>query len=419
MSGAFKAVPVAEHVHWVGAIDWNIREFHGYATHRGTTYNAFLVTADRVTLIDTVKAPFRDEMMSRIASVVDPGAIDLIVSNHSEMDHSGCLPQTIEAVRPAKVVASAHGVKNLDAHFRLGERVEAIEDGGSVDLGTMNLTFLETKMLHWPDSMVSYLPQEQVLFSQDAFGQHLATRRLWADENPAAVLHEEAEKYYANILMPYAPLVAKTVAKLGEMDLPMAVLAPDHGPLYRRDFDWIVGRYAAWSDSPPSRKAVVVYDTMWQSDTLMARAVAEGLADAGAGPVQVLSMHSAHRSDVATEVLEAGALVVGSPTLNQNLYPTMSDVLSYLHGLKRRGLVGACFGSYGWSSGAVRQLEEWLEKMKIDRVADSVSVNFVPDDAALAACRDLGRTVAEAMAAKATGQVRDASGPGPAGPLSS
>ncbi len=401
MTQPLKAVPVTDRVYWVGAVDWGIREFHGYATSRGTTYNAFLVMGDRVTLIDTVKPHFYDEMMSRVASVTDPGAIDLVVSNHSEMDHSGSLPRILDAVVPSRVVASKNGVRALDAHFGLGDRVEAVAEGDTLDLGGLTLTFLETKMLHWPDSMVSYLAEEQVLFSQDAFGMHLATRQLWADEIPEPVRDEEAAKYYANILLPFSALVAKKVADLAAADLPLAVLAPDHGPLYRTDHGRILEQYARWAEMKPTRKALVVYDTMWQSDTTMAKAVVEGLAAAGCDPVRVLPMAATHRSDVATEVLDAGALVLGSPTINNQLFPTMADILCYLEGLKRKHLVGAAFGSYGWSGESVKLLEAALERLGIERVAESVKIRYVPDAEALEACAALGQAVGEACVARA------------------
>jgi flavorubredoxin len=397
MSDAFQAVRVTDRVYWVGARDWEVREFHGYRTSRGTTYNAFLVLADKVTLVDTVKKPFLSEMMARIRSVVEPAKIDYIISNHSEMDHSGCLPETIEAVKPEKVFASANGVKALEAHFHLGGGIEAVKNGSTLSLGNRNVTFVETKMLHWPDSMVSYLAEEKVLFSQDAFGQHLASQTLWADEIPQEVLYEEAAKYYANILLPFSPLVAKTVPALKAMNLALEVLAPDHGPLYRKDLGWIMNLYGRWAEQKPTRKAVVVFDTMWESDAAMAEAVAEGLAAGGASPVKVLPMRSAHRSDVAAEILEAGALVAGSPTINNQIFPTMADVLCYLEGLKPKNLVGAAFGSYGWSGESVGKLEEWLRRMGVRLVAEGVKIQYVPDAEALAKCRALGETVARKL----------------------
>ena len=397
MAESLRAVRVTDRVYWVGARDWEVREFHGYRTSRGTTYNAFLVLADKVTLVDTVKSPHRREMMARIRSVIEPTKIDYIISNHSEMDHSGCLPETIAAVKPEKVFASANGVKALEAHFHLGGGIEAVKNGSTLSLGNMHATFVETKMLHWPDSMVSYLAEEKILFSQDAFGQHLASQTLWADEGPKKILLEEAAKYYANILLPFSPLITKALDALRKMNFDLAVLAPDHGPLYRKDHGWIVDLYEKWAAQKPTRKALVVYDTMWESDALMAETIAEGLTAGGAAPVKVLPMRSAHRSDVATEILEAGALVVGSPTINNQIFPTMADVLCYLEGLKPKNLMGAAFGSYGWSGESVGKLEEWLRRMGVRLVAEGVKVRYVPDAEALAQCRALGEKVGEEL----------------------
>jgi flavorubredoxin len=397
VTNPFSAVRVSEHVYWVGAVDWAIKEFHGYSTPRGTTYNAFLVLGEPVTLVDTVKAPFVDEMLARVASVVPLDRVRLLVSNHSEMDHSGALPVVIDRLRPDRVLASAKGKEALDAHFGLGDRVEAVASGGEVSLGSLTLAFLETRMLHWPDSMFTFLKEERVLFSQDAFGMHLASSQRFADELPEDVCHREAAKYFANILMPFAPLVTRLLGTVESLGLAFDVIAPDHGPIYRRDPGWIVGRYGRWAALRPSRKAVVVYDTMWGSTAKMARAVGEGLDRGGAAPVEIMPLESRHRSDVATQILDAGALVVGSPTMNNQLYPRVADVLAYLEGLKPRHLIGAAFGSHGWSGEAVCRIEDALDRMKIERVAPSVKVRYVPDVEALGACRDLGRAVAEAL----------------------
>ena len=396
MSRAFQAKKMSEHVHWVGAIDWEIRDFHGYATSRGTTYNAYLVVADKITLVDTVKAPFRDELLSRVSSVVDPSEISVIVSNHSEMDHSGCLPQMVDIIKPERVYASKMGTKALEDHFHGRIPVEAVEDGGELSLGDVTLRFFETKMVHWPDSMFSYLVEDGLLFSQDGFGMHLASEERFTDEIDKAVLREEAAKYYANILTPYSPVIAKTLARVRELDLELNLVCPDHGPVWRDDFPWILGLYSDWTEQRPTEKAVIVYDTMWKSTSLMARSIAEGLAAGGASP-RLLPLQGSHRSDVAAEVLEAGALLVGTPTINNNMFPSLADALSYLKGLKPRNLVGAAFGSYGWSGEAVGQVSAILEKMKVELVGEGLRVQYVPTEEDLEQCRALGETVAKRL----------------------
>ncbi|MBN1347148.1 MAG: FprA family A-type flavoprotein [Phycisphaerae bacterium] len=392
MSTLYDAVKITDRIYWVGAIDWSLRDFHGYETPRGSTYNAYLVLGEKVALIDTVRAPFRGELMGRIASVIDPRKIDVIVSNHSEMDHSGCLPRVIEDVSPERVLASVKGVENLSRHFHgLRDRVEAAADGGTLDLGGMALRFMETRMLHWPDSMMTYVPGEGVLFTQDAFGIHLASSERFADELPGDIVEYESAKYYANIIMPFGSRVAKTLEAIGKLEVRM--IAPDHGPVYRRDLDRQIELYSRWVEQAPTRKAVVVYDSMWGSTARMARAIAEGLASGGSS-VKLMGLKENHRSDIATEVLEAGALIVGSPTQNGQMFPTVADVLTYLRGLSPKRLIGAAFGSYGWSPKAVGQIAETLGQMKVELVGERVEVQYVPDDEALRRCRELGVAIA-------------------------
>ncbi len=400
MQSPYKAIKVTEDVWWVGAIDWNIREFHGYQTKRGSTYNAYLVMADKITLIDTVKAPFREEMLARIADVVDPSRIDYIVSDHSEMDHSGCLPEVIAAVKPEKVFASQTGAKTLRELFPSDSlEIAAVRDGETLSLGNRTLVFMETRMLHWPDSMFAYLKEEELLFSQDAFGMHLASLERFDDQVDPAILEYEAATYYANIILPYSPLVLKLLERVAAAKLSFKIVAPDHGPVWRKDIGGIVGLYGKWAAQKPTAKAVVVYATMWHSTEKMARAVSEGLA-AGGLQVRFMSMGEVHRSEVVYELLGAGALAVGSSTLNNNLLPQMADVLTYIKGLKPRNLVGAAFGSYGWSGEAVGQIEAILGEMKAESAGEGIRVKNVPDAGTLEKCYGLGIRMAEQVKAR-------------------
>lgn len=392
----YRAVRITDRVWWVGAIDWNIRDFHGYTTRRGSTYNAYLVMADKVTLMDTVKAPFRDEMLSRIASVVDPKEIRYIVSNHSEMDHTGCLPEIIDTLRPEKVFASPMGTRTLQDLFHRQTEVIPLKDGSRLSLGNATLDFLETRMLHWPDSMFSYLQEDKLLFSQDGFGMHLATSERFDDEIDPAILEFEAATYYANILLPYSPLVLKLLERVAASGLAIDVIAPDHGPVWRKDLAGILARYGRWAAQKPAAKAVVVYATMWKSTEKMARAMAEGLAASGV-QVKVMNMDEVHRSDVAFETLDAGALCAGSPTLNNNLLPQMADVLTYLKGLRPANLLGCAFGSFGWSGESVKQVQDYLAETKVEPVGEGIRVKQVPDREVLARCYEQGRLVAVAV----------------------
>jgi flavorubredoxin len=397
MSGEFRAVRVTDRVYWVGAIDWGLRNFHGYLTSRGTTYNAYLVLGDRPVLIDTVKHPFMKEMMSRVASVVDPAEIDCVISNHAEMDHSGCLPAVIGAVEPSRVIASKKGAQALAQHFHWEVEVEQVGTGDRVQIGDAAFRFVEARMLHWPDSMFAFLEGDGVLFTNDGFGMHLATSERFADEIDPSLLDREGAKYFANILLPFSPLVTKLVGQLPGLDLDVRIIAPDHGPIWREDPMRIVEQYARWAEQKPGRKAVVIYDTMWQSTAAMARAVGDGLAAAGV-TTKLMPLDGSHRSDVATELLGAGALVVGSPTMNGQIYPTVADALTYLKGLKRKGLVGGAFGSYGWSGEAVGHVERHLEEMKVELAGEGVKHRYVPDGEALTRCRELGSAIADRLA---------------------
>lgn len=394
----YQAIKVTERVYWVGAFDWDIRSFHGYSTSRGTTYNAFLILGSEPILIDTVKAPFYDEMVARIRSVVDPKKIKHVISNHAEMDHSGCLPKVLNLIQPDNFFASIMGCKALQAHFGDAIQPTAVKNGEVMQLGDAKLTFLETRMLHWPDSMFTYLHEDGLLFSQDGFGMHLSTSQLFADQNPRDILEYEAGKYYANILMLFSPQVNKLLASPTVADLDIKMIAPDHGPIWRtpEDIAWILDCYRRWNEQKPGKKVVIVYDTMWQSTAKMAQVIAEGVIAEGL-PVKLLSAASCDRSDVATELLEAGALVAGSPTINKQMFPTMADILCYLKGLNRRNLVGQAFGSFGWGGEGAVHVQNDLKEMGVELVGELLKVNYVPTDADFEKCFELGKQIAQAV----------------------
>ncbi len=403
MKAEFQAKKVNENVYWVGVIDWELADFHGYATPQGSTYNAFLVLDEKNVLIDTVKAPYYDEMMSRIRSVIDPGEIDIIVSNHSEMDHSGALLSTYNEVHPEAVYASPKGVEALKRHLKPGFEVLPVAEGQQLSIGKATLTFMLSTMVHWPDSMFTHYDLDGgVLFSNDAFGMHVASTERWADELDPARIRFETAKYYANILWPTSKAVLSVIKKLRGSGLPIATLAPDHGPLWRKDLETVLGWYDGWaSGSTRENKAVILFDTMWGSTAKMARAIAEGLGDAGLS-VKVMPMSKSHRSDVATELLEASAFVVGTPALNAGIFPTVADVLTYVKGLRpsKPPIPGAAFGSFGWSPAVQKKLAEELAAMGVELVEDPLQVNYVPGSDDLVACVDYGRRIAEKVLAE-------------------
>ena len=399
MNEFLKAVKLSDKVYWVGAVDWNVRSFHGYSTPRGTTYNAFLILDEKITLIDTVKAPFVDHLVSRIKSVCDIEDIDYIVSNHAELDHSGSLPQMIELCKPEKVFASPMGVRALNMHFDINFELTSVKTGDAIALGSDSLRFVETKMIHWPDSMFSYLENEQILFSQDAFGCHLASSHTYADECPQSELLWEMEKYFANILMLYGPQIAKLIDAMGDVDLPLdkiKMICPDHGPIWRENLEFVVGKFREWSDLPIYPRAVVIYDTMWGATEKMALSVCEGIRDGGI-EVMPISLQHHDRSFIATQVLLSGAVVFGSSTLNNNMLPTMADILCYLKGLRPKNRIGASFGSFGWSGEAVKQMNQQLEEAGIKLISEGVRKKYCPDLKSGEDCYNLGQVIAEKL----------------------
>ena len=391
-----KPIEIAKDIYWLGVIDWNIRDFHGYSTYQGTTYNSFLIVDEKITLIDTVKKEFADELIASISQLVDPKKIDYVISNHTEMDHSGGLPRVMHRIGEDKpLYCSKMGHKNLSRHFSQKWNYQPVEDGGELSLGKRNLTFMETRMLHWPDSMFTYVNEDKLLFSSDAFGQHYAGPERFDDQISNDIM-PHARKYFANILLLYSPLILKLVDKVTEMGLAIDMICPDHGIIWREDPSKIINAYVEWSTQKPKRKAVVIYDTMWHSTEIMAETIVAALGEEGVD-AKPMHLRSCHRSDIITEVLDAGAVIVGSPTINNGLFPTVSDFLTYMKGLKPKNKVAAAFGSYGWSGEAVKLINHEFEQMKFEVIDPGIRIQYVPDDKGLDACHHLGKKIARAL----------------------
>lgn len=391
-----KPVEISKGIYWLGVIDWNVRDFHGYSTYQGSTYNSFLIMDEKITLIDTVKKEFADELIASISQIVDPKKIDYVISNHTEMDHTGGLPRIMHRIGEDKpLYCSKMGQKNLSKHFSQKWNYQSVENGGELSLGKRTLTFMETRMLHWPDSMFTYVNEDKILFSSDGFGQHYAGVERFDDEIGEAIM-PHAKKYFANILLPYAPLILKLVDKVKEMGLAIDMICPDHGIIWRKDPEKIINSYVEWSLQKPRRKAVVIFDTMWHSTETMAETIVASLAEEGVN-ARPMSLRTCHRSDIITEVIDAGAIAVGSPTLNNGLFPTVSDFLTYMKGLKPQNKVAAAFGSYGWSGEAVKLINSEFEQMKFDIIDPGVRINYVPDEQDMEACYELGKKIARAL----------------------
>ncbi|WP_434310086.1 FprA family A-type flavoprotein [Hominifimenecus sp. rT4P-3] len=372
-----KAIEVKKGIYWVGAVDWSVRNFHGYTTNRGATYNAYLIVDEKITLIDTVKAPFAKELLARIRSVVDPEKIDYVISNHVEMDHSGALPEVMKACPHAKVVTSApNGVKGLTAHYGEFDYMP-VKGGDTLSLGARSLAFVATPMVHWPDNMVTYCPEEKILFSNDAFGQHYASNGRFDDQEPLDVVLQEAKKYYANIVMPYSKQAGGAVAACGGLDIGM--ICPSHGVIWRSHIPAILEAYGKWTSGAQEEKALVVFDSMWHSTEQMALAVLEGFTQKGI-PAKLFDLKCNHNSDVLTDVLDCTYIAVGSPTLNNQMLPTVASFLCYLKGLSPKNRKAFAFGSYGWGGQSIGLVEEELKACGFEICLEKIRIPYVPKE---------------------------------------
>ena len=380
-------------IYSVGAVDWNVRNFHGYSTGRGSSYNAFLIVDEKIALIDTVKAPFAQTLLEKISAVVPPEKIDYIICNHAEPDHSGTLPVIAAAAGNAKILASApSGVKNLTAHYGdLG--IQGVKAGDTLSLGKRSLVFTPTTMVHWPDNMVTYCPEEKLLFSNDAFGQHFASSQLFDDQNDLAAVLAEADKYYANIVLPYGAQTRKAMDALGGLDVEM--IAPAHGVVWRSHVADILACYAGYTAEQPERKAVVVYDSMWGSTEKMASAIVDGFAAAGVA-ARMFDLKANHISDVMTDVMKAEYVAVGSPTLNNGMMPTVAAFLCYMKGLAPKNKKAFAFGSYGWGGQSIALVNGELEACKFQIALEPQRIAFVPTPEALSQLRAAVETLASA-----------------------
>lgn len=370
-----KAVEIKKNIYWVGAIDWSMRSFHGYQTGRGTTYNAYLIIDDKITLIDTAKDSFAEELLARISSVIDPAQIDYIISNHVEPDHSGSLAILAQQCPKAKIITSLpNGLKGLKARY--GELpYEGVKAGDQLDIGKRKLQFVPTPMLHWPDSMVTYCPEEKILFSNDAFGQHLASSQRFDDENDLSTVLFEARKYYANILMLYGRQAQTSLQALGGLDIEL--LATGHGVIWRSHIPEIMACYQKWSACEVEERAVVVFDSMWHATETIAHTIAEAFQQRNI-PCSLYDIKKNHLSDIVTDIFTAKYLAVGSPTINNQMMPTIASFLCYLKGLAPKNHLGFAFGSYGWGGQSIAQVESELKAAGIEIILPNIRIANTP-----------------------------------------
>lgn len=379
-------------IDWVGFIDWNVRDFHSYNTHRGATYNAYLIRDRKTALVDAVKAPYVDDLLRNLGTLTTPASIDYVVCNHGEPDHSGGLPKVMAALPQATLVCASRCRDTLAMYYDTAAwKVQVVATGDTISLGRRTLEFIETPMVHWPDSMFTFVREDKLLFSMDAFGQHLASSERFDDELPLAVVMDEAKTYYANIVMPYGRQVAKTLKEAAGLDI--AMIAPSHGVVWRRHIPHILSAYRDWSKCRAAAKVLVLYDSMWESTGEMARAIAEGAALEGVA-VRLLHLRRSDLTQVATEALDAAAIAFGSATLNQAMMPMASAALTYLGGLRPTGKVGFAFGSYGWGKGGPEAVDACLRDIGIDILREPLKARYKPSEAVLDECRAAGGMLA-------------------------
>ena len=399
-------IEVKKDIYWVGAIDWNCRNFHGYAlSPSGTTYNSFLIKDEKTVLVDSVKSDFFEYLMCNVAQLVDPESVDYLVVNHIEPDHAGCLDKVIEMTKPEKIFVSPMAGKNLSTFFdTTGWPLEVIKSGQEVSIGKRTLKFFETRMIHWPDNMFTYIPEEKLLVSSDAFGQNLASSERFVDEVCKEKVGQLLSDYYANIVLPYSPQVIKTLESLGELGLDIETLCPDHGLIYRtkEDVQWAVEKYMEFATQKQKKKAVIIYDTMWHSTEKMANAIGAGISSKGVS-VKIMAKKANHHSVIMNEIIDTAAIVLGSPTHNNGILAGMADVMTYIKGLRPANKIGASFGSFGWSGECIKILNSWLEDMKVEVIDPGVKVKNKPNHDAFKECFELGQKIGQAVLDKVDG----------------
>ncbi|AFS79526.1 anaerobic nitric oxide reductase flavorubredoxin NorV [Gottschalkia acidurici 9a] len=390
-----------DNVYWVGTNDWEVRGFHGdeLSTHKGTTYNAYLIKDDKNVLIDTVSEPLTEIFLERIKKVIDLGDIDYVVINHAEPDHSGALTTIMELCPNAKIVASVKGKESIQRHFHKNWDVQTVKTGDKINIGKRDLMFIEATMLHWPDTMFTYLTEANILFSNDAFGQHYASSELFNDKVDKAEVHQEALKYYANILTPFSKFVIKKIDEIKSLNLPLDIIAPSHGIIWRENPMQIVEKYYEWAKGESEDSVVIIYNSMYGATKKMAEYIGLGLEAAGVEH-RIYKTSNTDLNDLLTQIFKSKGIICGSSTINNGSLVSLYPVLEEIRGLKYTGKVGAAFGSYGWSGESPKELQEALERAKVEIIQDSIKFKYMPNEEELEQCFEFGKSFGEKMLGK-------------------
>ncbi|MBO7610474.1 MAG: anaerobic nitric oxide reductase flavorubredoxin [Muribaculaceae bacterium] len=394
------AKKITSRVNWVGKIDWELTSFHGdeLSTHRGSSYNSYLIRDKKVALIDTVWLPYDKEFVTRLAQEIDLNKIDYIIMNHNEVDHSGALPELMRYIPDVPIYCTKKGEAIIRGHYHQDWNFVNVKTGDTLELGDTTLTFIEASMLHWPDTMFTYMSGENILFSNDGFGQHYATESLFNDAVCEVEVMQEAEKYYANILNTYSMMVTKKVQQILAMNLTIDMICPSHGVIWKNNPTQIVEKYLQWADAYQLNQVTIAYDTMWQSTRLMAQAIADGIREILPDTtVKLYNVAHEDKNDVLTEIFHSRAVLIGSPTINYGISFAVAGLLEMIKGLKLKKKKAAAFGSYGWSGDAVKIINEHLTSAGLEVLGDGLKMLWVPDQEALAQCTEYGREIAKQL----------------------
>ncbi|MBA3013608.1 MAG: anaerobic nitric oxide reductase flavorubredoxin [Proteobacteria bacterium] len=377
---------INKNISWIGKVDWELRKFHGeeYSTHRGSSYNSYLVRDEKTALIDTVWGKFSAEFVTKLQKEIPLGAIDFIVINHAESDHSGALPELMRHIPDTPIYCTANGVNIIKGHYHQDWNFQIIKTGDSLNLGSKQLIFIEAKMLHWPDSMMSYLTEDNILFSNDAFGQHIASELMYNDLVDQGELFQEAIKYYANILTPFSALVDKKIKEVLALNVPVEMICPSHGVMWRKEPLQIVTKYVEWANNYAEDQITVAYDSMWDGTRRMAEAITQGITTADPTvAVKLFNIARSDKNDLITEIFKSKGILIGSPTINNGILSSVAALLEEIKGLKFKNKKAAAFGCYGWSGEAVKIISEKLTASGFQLVNDGIREKWNPSDEAV------------------------------------
>jgi len=389
---------IKNNVKWVGKTDWELRKFHGneYSTNRGSTYNSYLIREEKIVLIDTVWMPFSKEFVENLSKEVDLDKIDYVIANHAEIDHSGALPELMKRIPNTPIYCTANGVKSLKGHYHKDWNFQTVKTGDTLDVGNgKQLIFVEMKMLHWPDSMACYLTGDNILFSNDAFGQHYATEYMYNDLVDQNELYAECLKYYANILTPFSALVDKKIKEVLALNIPIDIIATSHGVIWRDNPTQIVEKYLAWANAYQENQITILYDTMWDGTKRMAEAISKGIVETDKDVnVKLYNIAKTDKNDLITEIFKSRIILVGSPTIGGGILSVVAEILEMIKGMRFKNKKAASFGCYGWSGESIKVIKEHLEKSGFSVINDGIRALWNPDDESLEKCVEFGREIA-------------------------